>query len=381
MRPLRIGINALFMVPGGVGGTEIYLRALLAALDGLGTPHQFFVFINAETDAGLVPQSPRFEAIQTGVRAKNRPWRLAWEQLVLPAKLRKHRIDVLLNPGFTAPVVAPCPTVTVFHDLQHKRHPENFRWFDLPFWRAFLYASAHRSTLIIAVSEATRQDFIAHYKVDGSRVRVVHHGVDPEFFGIRERLPRLNGQRYILTVSTLHPHKNFRRLLLAYAEYAKQRTCVKLVIAGLRGFDSPQIDRLIAELGLGERVRCTGWIPREDLFALFAGADAFVYPTTFEGFGLTLLEGLAAGLPVACSGIEPLRTLAGNAALLFDPHSTEEIVDALIRITDDEALRVALSDAGPRRAREFNWDKAARSTLKVLTDATRDDGRRTTDDG
>jgi glycosyltransferase involved in cell wall biosynthesis len=369
MRPLRIGVNALYMIPGGVGGTEIYLRALLAALDRIEAPHRFVVFVNAETQAGLAPPSSRFEVVQTGVRARNRPWRLAWEQLALPGRIRKERIDVVLNPGFTMPALAPCPNVTVFHDLQHTRHPEYFRWFDLPFWRAFLYASAHRSTLIIAVSEATRQDFIGHYKVDPSRVRTVHHGVEPEFFGIRERLPGHSRQRYILTVSTLHPHKNFRRLLLAYAEYVKKQKDVNLVIAGLRGFDSQQIDQLIAELRLNDKVRCTGWIPREELYALFGGAEAFIFPTTFEGFGMTLLEGLAAGLPVACSCIEPLRTLAGNAALLFDPQSTSEITDALLRITEDEALRTALRDAGPRRAREFNWDEAARLTLNVLTDA------------
>jgi glycosyltransferase involved in cell wall biosynthesis len=369
MQPLRIGINALYMIPGGVGGTEIYLRALLAALDRIAAPHRFIVFVNAETDAALAPASARFEVIHTGVRAKNRPWRLAWEQLELPGKLRRQKIDVLLNPGFTTPVLAPCSTVTVFHDLQHTRHPEYFRWFDLPFWRVFLYASAHRSSLIIAVSEATRQDFIAHYKVDPSRVRMVHHGVEPEFFGIRERFPEKRGQRYILTVSTSHPHKNFRRLLLSYAEYAEKRPDVNLVIAGLRGFDSDPIDRLITELRLGEKVRCTGWIPREELYALFGGAEAFIFPTTFEGFGMTLLEGLAAGLPVACSDIEPVKTLAGNAALIFDPLSTEEITNALVRITEDQTLRCALREAGPRRAREFNWDEAARLTLKVLTDA------------
>jgi len=331
--------------------------------------HQFFVFVNAETSAVLSPPSARFQVIDTGVHARNRPWRLAWEQLGLPGKLRQYRIDVLLNPGFTAPVMAGCPSVTVFHDLQHKRHPEYFRWFDLPFWRAFLYASARRSSLIIAVSEATRQDFVKFYKIDPSRVRVVHHGVDEEFFGIRERTPRdPTAPRYLLTVSTLHPHKNFRRLLVAYADYAQQHPDVKLVMAGLRGFDSVAIGQLITELKLEEQVRCTGWIPREELYALFAGADAFVYPTTFEGFGMTLLEGLAAGLPVACSSIEPVGSLAGEAALLFDPHDTREIQNALLRITGDEELRTRLRQAGPVRAREFSWEETARATLEALSD-------------
>jgi glycosyltransferase involved in cell wall biosynthesis len=369
MDALRIGVNALYMIPGGVGGTEIYLRSLLLALARLHTPHEFVIFVNSETYALLDAPSPQFQIVNSGVHAKNRPWRLTWEQLVLPGHLRRHKIDVLLNPGFTAPVFAPCPSVTVFHDLQHKRHPEYFRWFDLPFWQAFLYASARRSSLIIAVSEATRQDFIAHYKFDASRVRVVHHGVDTEFFGIRERRPNAAPGRYILTVSTLHPHKNFGRLLLAFEEFSRTRPDIKLVIAGLRGFDSQKIGELIAELNLGDKVRCTGWIPREELYELFANADAFIYPTTFEGFGMTLLEGLAAALPVACSRIEPVQTIAGNAALLFDPENTGEIESALIRITEDEELRCRLRRAGPERASEFSWEEAASATLEALTDA------------
>ena len=266
-------------------------------------------------------------------------------------------------------MLSTCPLVTVFHDLQHKRHPEYFRWFDLPFWRAFLYASARRSKLIIAVSEATRRDFIAHYKVDPSRVRVVHHGVDAEFFGIRERLPHAGGQRYILTVSTLHPHKNFQRLLLAYADFLQKQPDVKLVIAGLVGF------RLGANRPIDYRTgsRGEGHVSRVDsarrALPAVCGADAFVYPTTFEGFGMTLLEGLAAGLPVACSDIEPVRSLAGNAALLFDPQSTGDIENAMLRITGDEELRGRLRKAGPVRAREFSWDETARLTLECLVEA------------
>ncbi|HEY3836728.1 MAG TPA: glycosyltransferase family 1 protein [Bryobacteraceae bacterium] len=369
MATLRIGINALYMIPGGVGGTEIYLRSLIAALDRVHSPHEFLVYINAETETTLEAPSARFKIIATGIRAVNRPRRLAWEQLELPRRLRRDRIDVLFNPGFTSPWRSPCPTVTVFHDLQHKRHPEYFRWFDLPAWQAFLSIAGRRSTLILAVSEVTRQDVLSHYRLDPSRVRVVHHGVDTEFFGIRERRPAHTDERYILTVSTLHPHKNFPRLLSAYAEFAGKRSGWNLVIAGLRGFDAGFVDQRIGELQLAGKVRSTGWIPREELYDLYAGAGAFVYPTTFEGFGMTLLEAMAAGLPVACSDIEPLRTLAGNAALLFDPNKTEEIVNALVSITKDAELRRSLQEAGPVRARNFSWQETARLTLALLEEA------------
>ena len=110
----------------------------------------------------------------------------------------------------------------------------------------------------------------------------------------------------------------------------------------------------------------TGWIPREQLYELYAGATAFLYPSTFEGFGMPVLEAMAAGLPTACSDIQPLSGIAGDAALLFDPDDTEAILQAMVRLADEEPLRAGLSVAGPARARQFSWDSAARQTLQVL---------------
>ncbi len=139
--PLRIGINALFLLPGGVGGTEIYLRSLLTALAAIDEINEYYVYVNAETGSDLLPGAPRFHLVRCPVRAKIRPLRIIFEQSGLPFMLARDRIDVVLNPGYTAPFLAPCPSVTVFHDLQHKRHPEFFRRLDLPFWNALLALS------------------------------------------------------------------------------------------------------------------------------------------------------------------------------------------------------------------------------------------------
>ena len=152
MKPLRIGVNALYLIPGGVGGTEIYLRNLLRALASLRTEDQWFVFTNMETGPDLLPPLPAFQQRRQLLRAVFRPARLLWEQTVLPVEVRRLRLDVLLNPGFTAPALTPCPNVTVFHDLQHKRHPEYFRAFDLPAWQAFLALSVRRTKLFLANS-------------------------------------------------------------------------------------------------------------------------------------------------------------------------------------------------------------------------------------
>src|SRR6266852_7563378 len=180
----RIGVNALYLIPGGVGGTEIYLRQLLAALAEIDGTDEYFVFTNLETGADLVPRQANFHWKPQAVHARTRPARILWEQTVLPLEASRYRLNVLLNPGFTAPVLSPCPLVTVFHDLQHKRHPEYFRWFDLPFWRLLLWSSAHRSRRLIAVSEATKTDLLRFYRIPPQRVTVIPHGVEPQFFAL-----------------------------------------------------------------------------------------------------------------------------------------------------------------------------------------------------
>jgi len=349
---VRIGINALYLIPGGVGGTEVYLRRLIGALEDLGTEHDFIVFANRET--GRLGR----HCVELPIRASSRPARILYEQFSLPAALRRERIDVLFNPGFTAPLAAGVPQVTVFHDLQHKRHPEYFRWFDLPFWEFFLWASVKRSQKLIAVSEATRDDLQKYY---GAGAAVVHHGVEEQFF-------QLAGQRedggYLLCASTTHPHKNHDRLLRVFAQLRREQPEIRLVLTGVRGFVTDRVETLVKELDLSESVELKGWVPREELYELFRRARGFVYPSLFEGFGMPVLEAMAAGLPVACSDIEPLRSIAAGRALLFSPESDPEMLAALRRLAGGQAPR-----GGPERAAQFTWRRAAEQTLQVILSA------------
>lgn len=363
---MRIGINALYLIPGGVGGTEIYLRSLIDALAQIDRESEYFIWSNRETGTSLVPDQPNFQAVIMPLSARNRPARILWEQTALPIQVKRLKIDVLLNPGFTAPVICTCPQVTVFHDLQHKRHPEYFRWFDLPFWRVLLFAAAHRSRRLIAVSEATREDLHRFYSLPTQKVSVVDHGVDPVFFALRN-VPA--SPPYVLAVSTLHPHKNLDGLLRAFWRFTQRHAEYRLICAGLKGFHAEPLDALRKELALEQRVTFTGWIPREDLYALFAGAAAFVYPSRFEGFGMPIIEALAAGLPTACASVEPMAGIAGDAAVLFDPDDEDALHSALETICFDEPERRRLSGAGPLRAAQYTWEAAARKTLSVLEQA------------
>ena len=360
---MRIGINALYLIPGGVGGTEIYLRHLLESFAEIDGDDEFFVFTNRETGGGVTPRHPRFATVPQPVRAVHRPARILWEQTVLPAECMRLRLDALLNPGFTAPAAPPCPQITVFHDLQHKRHPENFRWFELPFWRLLLWVSARRSQGLLAISEPTRDDLLRFYRLAPGKVAVAPLGVDPRFFA----LPRREADPpYLLAASTLHPHKNLDRLLRVFAPLRAEAPELRLVVTGVRGFAARQLEQLRAELGLDRAVEFTGWLPREELYQRFAGARAFVYPTRFEGFGLPVGEALAAGIPTACSNIEPVKSIAGDAAWLFPPDDPAAMAEALWRVLWDEAVRARLAAAGPARARQFSWRRTAEITLAAL---------------
>jgi glycosyltransferase involved in cell wall biosynthesis len=364
---MRVGVNALYLIPGAVGGTEIYLRALLPALAQIDPVNQYFIFTNRETGADLVPAAPNFNNAPQPVRASSRPVRILWEQTFLPLAALRLRLDVMLNPGFTAPLLSPCPQVTVFHDLQHKRHPEYFRWFDRPFWRFFLYWSARRSKVLIAISGATAADLRRFYpRLPTSKIHIVPQGVDPAFAGIRTRR---HPEPFLLTVSTLHPHKNLDGLLRAFALFRRRRPDIRLVVCGMHGFSTGPLHDLRQALGLQDAVEFPGWIPREQVYDLYARAWAFIYPSLFEGFGLPVLEAMAAGIPMACSDIEPMTSLAGEAAVKFDPRNVDAIAAAMLRITEDATLRAQLAKAGPPQAAKYSWEATAKGTLAALVAA------------
>ncbi len=373
---MRIGVNALYLIPAGVGGTETYLRCLLGALAGIDRDNEYVLFTNRETGASLAPAAPNFRTAVQPVRAALRPVRILWEQTALPLAAARERLDVLLNPGFTMPVLCRCPSVTVFHDLQHKRHPEFFRWFDLPFWRLLLWLAARRSRRLVADSEATQGDLLRYYGVSAGAVRVVPLGVAERFFEIGRRRAEVSPEPYLLAVSTLHPHKNLDRLIRAFARFRERHPGFRLVIAGMRGFFAGELEKLIARLALGDAVDMTGWVPQDRLDDLYLRAWAYINPTLFEGFGLPVLEALAAGVPVACSSIEPVRSVAGDAALLFDPSSDEAVLEAMTRVASEGPLRARLAAAGPVRAARFTWRKAAEATLEALAEAAGRDLRR-----
>ena len=369
---MRIGINALYLIPGRVGGSEIYLRRLISALGRIDSENEYVVFTNRE-NRGTFELADNFQEHHCPVKALIRPHRIAWEQMVLPYRARQHKLDVLHSPGFVAPLFCPCPSVVTILDLIYLEFPETFPFLARQWMKFLVKHSARRARALISLSEHSRDEILWALDLPYWKVTAVYMGGGERSLTVpppeeRPKLLREHGitSPYILTVAAAHPHKNIARLLEAFYHFSNQRQQYQLVIVGVQhNRYSHHLKQVVERLDLSDRVIFTGWIPGRVKEAIFAEAAMMVFPSLMEGFGLPVLEGMRSGLPVACSDLPSLAEVAGDAAHLFDPYSVADMSRALEECVTDEKLRERLIDKGKTHAAHFTWDKTARDTLKV----------------
>ncbi len=371
---MKIGINALYLLPGKVGGSETYIRNLVKWLVKIDRNNEYSIFINRESVGIFEALAPAIRVITCPIRAANRPLRIIWEQTALPFQVRRHRLDILLSAGLTAPFFCPATSVLVLYDLQHINQPQNFPRPYLFFLKNIIYWSVKSADRVIAISHHVKHDIMRSYHIAPERIGVSYLAVDhDEFFpsdkretaSLKEKynLP----EHYILYPAALLPHKNHERLLKAYKEIQKEVPHMKLILTGAWDQGHEKIASLISSLGLQQDVIMLGWLPFEDIPSLYRGAEIFVFPSLHEGFGLPILEAMASGVPVVCSRIEPLTEVARDAALFVDPYDHGAIAKEMRALLKDKSLRMKLIDKGKLRAREFTWRRTAESTLAFLT--------------
>lgn len=304
------------------------------------------------------------------------PFPRLWTHLRLSWEMVRRPPDLLFVPAHVVPLMHPCSVVTV-HDLGYIYYPQAHRALDRLYLDFSTRFNASVASQIIADSEATKKDLVREYRVAEERISVVYPGCNLEpVIGetgrarVRERyhLP----DRYILHLGTLHPRKNILRLLEAFQSLARDFPDLHLVLAGKRGWLYAEI--LYRAEGLGGRVHFPGYIAPEDLPLLLRGARLFILPSLYEGFGFPILEAMAAGTPVVCSNASALPEVAGDAALLFDPHDVEAMRETIRRVLEDEALGAELVERGLERAKVFSWERCAGEILRVLERAAGNNG-------
>jgi glycosyltransferase involved in cell wall biosynthesis len=285
-----------------------------------------------------------------------------FEPLWLGQLVRRLRPRVYFTPGFNPPFASPVPVVMTIYDLIHLRIPEESSLGKRIYYAQVVRRAARRGARVLTVSEFSKREILQWAGIDGSAVTVVGAGVDATFCPRGAR--HTPGFAYLLYVGNRRPHKNFARLLEAFAATALQN--VRLLVSG--ALDA-ELDAAVRARGLQGRVTCTGPIADADLPSYYRGARALLIPSLYEGFGLPGVEALACGTPVVAARAASLPEVLGDCALYVDPLQVESIADGIRTIVENDALGERLSAAGPERARLFRWDHVAQRVRGVIEEA------------
>jgi glycosyltransferase involved in cell wall biosynthesis len=370
---VRICLNASPAVHH-IAGLGRYTQELMAALLAVDQDNEYVAFYNRPSEAQVDPPLDRLPHLTTNLATK--PWRM-YALVSHFARLSQDRlfpeVDLFHATDHLLPRLGRAKTVFTLHDLVFRFYPHTHkplnRWFLTLMMPRFLQAA----DAVIAISEHTKRDAIRTYGVDEGKIRVIYEGVDPRFqrqpaetiAAVRHRygLP----DRFLLSVGTIEPRKNLTSLLHAYHTLRNEGAEFGLVIVGKKGWLYADFFHTLDELGLEGEVVFPGFVPDEDLPAVYSAADLFVFPSLYEGFGLPVLEALACGTAVVASSAASLPEVAGEATLMVDPNNQGALVRAVRDVMGNAGLREDLRSRGPQQAAKFSWQRAARDTLAVYT--------------
>ncbi|HUK93784.1 MAG TPA: glycosyltransferase family 1 protein [Gaiellaceae bacterium] len=332
MARLRVGID-VSVLRLTQAGTARYLRSLLEAFP--------------KDEVAVVPY---------GFGGSSRwlvPVRdLGWYPAVLPLRARRDGVQVLHCPTMRAPLRSPVPLVVTIHDLAVLRHPEAFNRWTRAYSRPALKRVVRAASRVIVVSEFTRRELAAYVDVPDEKVRVIPDAVGAPFVA---EGAAAEGD-YVLAVGTLEPRKNLPRLVEGFERAGLNG--VRLLVAGMRGWGDVSV--------AGNDVRWLGFVPDDELARLYRGARCVAYVSTYEGFGLPVLEAMACGTPVVAGRNEAAEEVAGGAAVLVDPFDPDAIAAGLAEAVD---RREELRALGLERAKAFDWGEVARATVEVYREA------------
>lgn len=355
------------------GGVRVYTRRLLEAMFGLERRHEFVLLYRSPALLGTYAGVPGVEEVALPAGSV-----LTWDQFAVPSAVRRLGLDLLFNPKYSIPLRAGCPAVWACHGLDWYVMPWASRRVDRLSHRFLVPRYAARAAAIIAVSEITRRHVMEYLRVPPERVATVYSGVDDVFrrpvdAAVADTVRRKYAlpPRYLLYAGAIYPPKNFTRLVRAYARVGPERGLPLVVAGGENRFLSERELREPEALGIERWVHRPGWVPQEDLAAVYAMAEALLLPSLFESCGLPVLEAMAAGCPVVTADRYGTKELAEHAAVLVDPESVDGIAEGIRRVLDDAPLRAQLIAAGRERSRDFTWGRCAAETLRVLEASVR----------
>lgn len=352
-------------------GTENYSYQLLYHLAKLDHTNNYYIYLRPgfERDKAIWPDNFKFITI---------PYSRLWTQIGLAKQTFIDKLNVLFIPSHTLPLIRKpgLETVVTVHDLGAEYLPKTHQLKQRAYLKLMTDVQLKSATHLIAVSQATKNDLIKKVKINPKKVSVIYEGYDKNLFKplkadeLKSVLKEydIEYNSYFLFVGTIQPRKNLLRLISAYAKFInnKPEQKPKLILAGSKGWLSDEIYDLPEKLGIKSSVKFLGYVPDQNLPALYNGAIALLFPSLFEGFGLPILEAMACSCPVLTSNISSMPEVADKAALLVNPDSEDEIAQGISKLFLDQKLKDSLKTMGIAQSKKFSWEKCAEETLKTL---------------
>lgn len=372
---MEIGINALKLYASQDyrnAGISNYVRQLTTHLLNSEESNNYTLFTNHLMPEWHEPTRNAPSIVTSRLPTAHPIPRIVWEQTVLAWHTTRDKLDVLHCPLNVIPLAAACPTVLTIHDLTFLRYPRLFPRLKQLYLRLFTRLSAHNASAVVTDSASTRDDVVQMLGVPRERVHVVYPAADADYSprthdecsAFRDSKGLTNG--YVLYVGTLEPRKNVDVLIRAFGRVVREQQLPhSLVLVGGRGWMTQSIQEAIAEAGIGERIIMPGYVPRAELPLWYSGADLFVYPSTYEGFGYPVLESMSAGTPVITTNTSSLPEIAGDAGVLVSPREISQLAAAIASILTDGNRAASLRARGLEQAGSFSWTESVRTCLNL----------------
>lgn len=353
---MRVGLNALYLVPGDCGGLETFAKELIAALIALNSTIEYVLFVSLDALDAFTPLDGKLEIVVCPFHARKRAVRYCWEQLMLPWQAVAYRIDVLHSLGYVGPILSPVPTIVTIHDANSKvlsaAMPRIRR---TVLWHVSSLA-AKTADLVATVSNFSRNELARWYRLRPEEIRVILSGPgtlpDEQRSVSKPDLHKLLSEGpYIAAIGGGYPHKNMARLIEAYLRIT-DRIQHRLIILGY-------ISGVPLKGKFPDKIICTGYMPRSDLQEVLRRCDLFVMPSLYEGFGFPVLEAQALGAPVACSRTASLIELVKDSAALFDPEDVDNISTVMSHCVLDLIFNSKLRRMSGENVTRFSWNSSA----------------------
>ncbi len=384
---IRIGIDARFYGPGGKGLGR-YTKQIVDNILKIDEGHEYAIFLHADNfDEFVVPDELIGRVQKIKVRAR---WYGIREQLIMPFKIWRTGINLMHFPHFNVPLVCPSPFIVTIHDLILTKFPTTrastlkpfFYHFKNLAYRLVIKSALRRAKKIIAVSQFTKQDIISQFKVIDSKIEVIYEGVanlqtDQDSLFVKKQDQEITLHKYglpnnfLLYVGNAYPHKNLDFLLKVFKFSHKKHEDWHLVLVGKSDYFYERLKNEARHLGLfidndlNSPVIFPGYVPDQDLEALYARARLYIFPSLYEGFGLPPLEAMSQNCPVLSSDRASLPEVLGEAALYFDPESAADLLNKIEVLMTNDLARDKLIRLGQEQFRRYNWWEAASSTYNV----------------